>query len=281
MKARETWKPVTIGGLTGIMMGAGTMYAVQAVSAHNADELSGEEGNTAADAHPNVLDASDSLSFSDAFAAGRAASGPGGLFTWRGNLYGTYTADEWNALSEEEKDAFAFRAQSAVQPDATAGEHASVASRADDTQVAEAAQEENGSEDEDVQIAEDSHTETTPAEAPGTADAASDITWEDLAKDDGDVRVVGYREIGVSDDESVVMQELEINGQRVAVIDVDKDGVGDLAMSDLNHNYQMDDGEVIDLETGESVVFTNDDPVEATSDELTTDDSADIQFGML
>ena len=55
------------------------------------------------------------------------------------------------------------------------------------------------------------------------------------------------------------MQELEINGQRVAVIDVDKDGDPDLAMTDLNHNQQMDEGEVIDLHTGEAISFVDDD----------------------
>jgi hypothetical protein len=45
------------------------------------------------------------------------------------------------------------------------------------------------------------------------------------------------------------------------VIDVDKDGDPDFAMTDLNHNNQMDEGEVIDLHTGEAVAFTNEDPV--------------------
>jgi hypothetical protein len=66
---------------------------------------------------------------------------------------------------------------------------------------------------------------------------------------------------------TVTVQELEVNGQRVAVIDVDQDGEADLAMTDLNNNQQMDEGEVIDLHTGEAVNFTNDnDNVEYTAD---------------
>ena len=74
---------------------------------------------------------------------------------------------------------------------------------------------------------------------------------------------------------------MEINGQRVAVIDVDKDGEADFAMTDLNHNYQMDDGEVIDLHTGETLTFTNDETTDDFSNTTNTDDSSDVELGMI
>lgn len=48
----------------------------------------------------------DSMSFSQAFAAARHEVGPGGLFVWHGNTYGTYYANEWNAMSPEEHDQY-------------------------------------------------------------------------------------------------------------------------------------------------------------------------------
>lgn len=42
------------------------------------------------------------MSFGEAFAAARAEVGSGGAFEWRGNVYSTYTAEEWNSMSEEE-----------------------------------------------------------------------------------------------------------------------------------------------------------------------------------
>lgn len=45
----------------------------------------------------------DSMSFNQAFAAARHEVGPGGLFEWHGNTYGTYYANEWNAMSAEDK----------------------------------------------------------------------------------------------------------------------------------------------------------------------------------
>lgn len=45
----------------------------------------------------------DSMSFNQAFAAARHEVGPGGLFEWHGNTYGTYYANEWNAMSADDK----------------------------------------------------------------------------------------------------------------------------------------------------------------------------------
>ena len=98
-------------------------------------------------------------------------------------------------------------------------------------------------------------------------------TQVDDQTDDDDVRIIGYGEVDLANGRSVAVQELEINGQRVAVIDVDKDGVGDIAMSDLNHNQHADDGEIVDLHTGEALAFNN---------QAQTDDAvADMDLSMV
>ena len=48
----------------------------------------------------------DHLSFDEAFAAARAEVGGNGVFKWHGGYYGTYHAEEWNALSDEFKQQF-------------------------------------------------------------------------------------------------------------------------------------------------------------------------------
>lgn len=48
----------------------------------------------------------DSMSFSQAFAAARQEVGPGGLFVWHGNTYGTYYANEWNAMTPEDREQY-------------------------------------------------------------------------------------------------------------------------------------------------------------------------------
>lgn len=58
------------------------------------------------EAVPVASSVSDDMSFSEAFAAARTEVGAGGVFEWKGNLYNTYYKEEWNAMSEAEKDAF-------------------------------------------------------------------------------------------------------------------------------------------------------------------------------
>ena len=224
---KENWKPVTISGMTGILMGAGSLYASQVLAtdekpgAFELNELPLKEASVEG-----------CKSFRDAFEAARAEFGPGAVFRWHGNIYNTYTSEEWNAMSTEEKNLFAQRVKPEVSP-----------SDIDTNQIAKAE-----SADEDVQIAS-VQQEDHVAKAQVVASAQSD---------DDDVRVIGFGDVNLADGRSVTVEELEINGQRVAVIDVDKDGVGDFAMSDLNHNNRADEGEVIDLHTGDVISFHND-----------------------
>lgn len=267
---KENWKLVTIGGVTGILMGAGTVYAVQSLA-------SDSEGDVASGANDGmkVAHVSDQLSFRHAFDAARAEVGPGGVFEWRGHIYNTYTAAEWKAMSHEEKNLFAAR----VKPEVSA---ADVDTRqiAQRENAAEDAQSAENVSDEDAQVTENAAAEQSDADVrvAATAESAAEqevatakvadettevqnhtTSWNELVNEENDVRVLGFKDIAVGSGRSITMQELDINGQRVAIIDVDKDGKPDLAMSDLNHDHHMDEGEVIDLHTGEAISFTNDD----------------------
>ena len=48
----------------------------------------------------------DFMSFSEAFEIARREFGVNGVFVWHGHTYGTKTAEEWKALSTEEKDSY-------------------------------------------------------------------------------------------------------------------------------------------------------------------------------
>ena len=225
---KENWKPVTISGMTGILMGAGSMYATQSLATDNASVVESNEQPL----HEASVEGC--KSFRDAFQAARAELGPGGVFRWHGNIYNTYTVEEWNAMSTEEKNQFAQRVKPEISP-----------ADIDTKQMAEAS-----TIDDDVRVAPNQKEIDLEEKARATATVGT--------TDDDDVRVIGYGDVNLADGRSVTVEELEINGQRVAVIDVDKDGVGDFAMSDLNHNNRPDEGEVIDLHTGEAISFSND-----------------------
>ncbi len=140
-KDNKSWVNVTLGGVSGILMGAGLMYA-QNVYAHKGPEKTDEqekdpeensEGKpvdattpeqTSDDpqtsevhqttANPHMAHVGNDLSFGDAFAAARAEVGPGGVFAWHGGVYNTYTAEEWAAMSPTEHDAFIHQVPVAV-----------------------------------------------------------------------------------------------------------------------------------------------------------------------
>ena len=91
------WKGVMIGGIPGIMLGAGGVLATQAFVLKEDDPVDEPEGI------PVAHSVNDDMTFSEAFAAARAEVGPGGAFCWHGNVYSTYRSDdpEWIAMGSE------------------------------------------------------------------------------------------------------------------------------------------------------------------------------------
>lgn len=109
-KGKGTWKKVSAGGVTGILLGAGAMYAVDTVAATHETEIpdtkpDGEDqSQDATSANADIKAAAEEPSFKEAFETARAEVGPGGTFSWHGNIYSTYTEDEWNQMTDAERD---------------------------------------------------------------------------------------------------------------------------------------------------------------------------------
>lgn len=215
----SSWKYVTLGGVPGILLGAGMFYAGQVsaqelmkpeeVAVVDEESVEGEEAvvvGTESDycdapsmvpESLHVAHVSDSMSFGEAFAAARAEVGPGGVFTWHGGIYGTYYADEWDAMTAEDKQEFA----ELVQPEINANQvstptdaHPNIA--AQDAQIVDAAE---------TQLAQQLN--------------------ENFDMGD-DVHIVGYASY---DDHLVVGYDTDNDGEAdVAIIDMD----GNLAPSD-------------------------------------------------
>jgi succinate dehydrogenase flavin-adding protein (antitoxin of CptAB toxin-antitoxin module) len=59
------------------------------------------------DEAPVAEGVTDDMSFADAFGVARSEVGPGGVFEWRGNLYNTYTPDEFNRMTDEQQQQYA------------------------------------------------------------------------------------------------------------------------------------------------------------------------------
>ena len=171
------------------------MYAPKAIAAIQ-NMKSNDENNslTIENRHPllgdgmDVAEVSDDMSFNEAFSAAREEVGPGGVFYWRGGIYGTYNKEEWESISEEERADFTERANEMI-PEPEKDEDAV---RPQDV--------------EEMAVAEEKYSKNVDDDSTG----------------DDDVVVVGY---GEYDGHLMVGLDTNRNGYAdIAVIDVDDDG---------------------------------------------------------
>lgn len=221
----QTWKRVAIGGVAGILFG--TVSAVGATAAYhhfaNNDEpqpetddvpvMPEEDGHYTMENGLQVAEVDDSMSFGEAFAAARAEVGPGGVFVWHGGVYGTYLENEWNSMSAAERNEFAQLSQPAIEQEAPIHHQPH-----DDVDVVY--------HDPEVRI----HN-----------------TSNDISQNDDDVQIVGVEEVTLADGSTATMAQANVDGHDVYMVDVDQDGVFDVAAMDVNGNGQLDDNEIMDI----------------------------------
>ena len=223
----STWKQVTLGGVSGILMGAGLLYAGQAVAQNlNAEEnpeekpedvVAPEQGETSYTLENGLKVASvnDDLSFGEAFEQARAEVGPGGVFHWHGGIYNTYSADEWNNMTIEQKHDFAQQVQPEIRPD-----------------------ELSTPTDTNPQVVVVHHVyehNEAPATAPIHDSSSDDVQIVDqqaaqASSQDNDVHIVGYG---------------NVEGHVAVALDLDNDYNADIAIIDINDNNDLDVQDVV------------------------------------
>ena len=250
---KATWKKVAVGGAAGILLGASAMYATDAY-ASSPEEIPEEDESAQAAANDNagikVAESHDDLSFKDAFDAARAEVGPGGAFHWHGNTYSTFTADEWNNMTDAEKNDYA----EAVKPEVRAEEINSTHHHAEDVAMVS----HSSPADQDVSVA---HNDANLHQA-------SDVQVAD--DQNADVHLVNAGEVQLADGTMATVGVFDVDGQEVSVVDFDQDGNPEVAICDANGNGSIDVGEAIDLHTGQVITPSGSDFADAG-----VDDSAD------
>jgi hypothetical protein len=251
---------VTSAGI-GILIGAvsGSLLGMSVVEESQLPDHQGEaESDTTSDDQPAWLaddsvpvatSVSDDMSFGEAFAAARAEVGPGGAFEWHGAVYGTYTADEWNNMTPEERQAY--------------NEHFNWAG---------------------LDASADTSTDTTVDPNPDdTHELVVDVDPVADTTQDGDVEILGVIH---DDDSGANFGVTSIDGQEVIFVDVDGDMTFDYMASDVNHNGQLDPGEMVDIHDEGLTVdhlggFSHPDavdPIDATLDDPMADAGNTIDF---
>lgn len=163
-----------------------------------------------------VAQVDDDKSFSEAFADARSQVGAGGVFEWRGNVYGTYYKDEWEAMSSEERQEF----QSSIN-------YNDLTNSSDDSQSSVPA----SVTEENVAVHETSNNDIE-------VDSSTDSEVQVLAVGNTDLNGDGVPENATI---------LEVNGHEVLVVDVDGDNMADIAIADIDCNGQISENEVADI----------------------------------
>lgn len=187
-----------------------------------------------------VAQVDDSASFAEAFADARAQVGPGGVFEWRGRVYGTYYKDEWDSMTPAERHEFQANIDyNEVLNDQSAPHH-------------------------------DSHHSSGGYENPTPPDHNDEVVT------DHDVQVLDVGHIDINNDgipEDAAL--LEIDGQEVIVVDIDSDGTADVMLSDINGDGQLE----VDNISGEGMGMPgmdNSDPYLAQNDTPDYMNDADV-----
>lgn len=234
-KGAAKWKEVLVGGVSGIALGAaGTLFASSIpldASAETTEEENANPDGEATNANATAQMATgvnDSMSFSAAFNAARAEVGAGGVFEWHGNLYGTYTADEWNNMDDAARNEFA----ESIHWDGPSHEYV-------------ASNHGHSSHSTHTTNAEDVH-QTANTTTTNTAQ-----NNQNPGKEDGespDVEIIGVDHANIDGEHDSIIGSASINGQAVYFIDVDgQDDEFELMVADTNGNQQIDEGEVVDI----------------------------------
>lgn len=159
-----------------------------------------------------VAHVSDSQSFAQAFADARQQVGPGGIFEWHGQVYGTYYADEWNSMSQEQRNDYwaSVNAQAAHDEDWNpySNTHQDIVSHDNDTSNLMASNEE--------------HIDNDPAPR---------VEVGQIVSQDG-----------------ITMAEVSFDGEPMLVADTDNDGVIDTMAADFDGDGQLSEYEIVSTE---------------------------------
>jgi hypothetical protein len=164
---------------------------------------------------PAASHVNDDMSFAEAFASARQETGPGGVFFWRGGVYGTYYRDEWNQLSPEYRETFANYPYQPPEDTSAGTDTGAVAAGA------------TGDAPATEQVQTDASS-VAAADATGSADATVTPV---PANDTGDAEVLGVHYVDV-DGQTVAVAPVSVDGREALLVDVDTDGVFDYALTD-------------------------------------------------
>lgn len=230
---KSVWGKVAAGAGAGIVLGAATTVLSSSSEPVEAQQEIQHPEWTDGEV-PVATSVNDDMSFTDAFNAAREEVGSGGVFEWHGYIYSTFTDEEWNSMSEAEREEYGSHFN--WTPEESDDITASVASDvdADDVEVTV-----DGPADEPYAQEDVADVEPAGDDDPYLMDASDVVDVEDP-----EVEVLGV----IHDDESGAnIGGMLVGDQQVVLVDVDNDQAFDVMVADVDNNGTITDNEVIDI----------------------------------
>lgn len=275
-KQQPIWKKVALGAGSGILLGASaTLFSSSTLMEY----AEGGEGSSHTDwtdgEVPVAPSVNDEMSFSEAFNAARTEVGSGGVFEWHGNIYSTFTEEEWNGMSSEQRGEygrhFNFHSDTASESHPSNTSHD--ATTTDEVEVVAA----NDNHDQTNQGHDANYNEAEVADVTPAENATEEIPVVDV---EPEVEVLGV----VHDDETgASIGGLVVDDQEVVLIDVDGDSTFDVMGADVNGDQQLSQDEIVDISDQNVTVddlggFSNPDDPMCVSDgnEINNTNDADV-----
>lgn len=162
--------------------------------------------------------------FNDAYAQARSQVGPGGVFEYNGKIYSTYTAEEWNEMSADERAEY----QGKIFENAPAPAHHHSPSHAAAS----------------ADVAEHHHSAPQEASVEPIPTNAEMIAAEPV---DNEIRVLGVEAVQNQDGQIMNVALVECEGDQALLVDVDNNGSIDVLLHDDNHDGYLQESEVYDV----------------------------------
>ena len=208
----------SVGAAAGVVGGSLFTGELRAEEVHGEEEPKKESGkqeeeavviNSHDDEIKMATTVNNDMSFSEAFAAARAEVGPGGAFEWRGGLYGTYYAEEWNNMTAEQK------AEYYSHFNWGSGHH-------------------GGHET----------PEPKPEPAPEPEPPTPEPPTPEPPTAEHKIEVISGATVTGDSGRKMDIAHVKIDGFEAGMVDIDRDGKVDFLIVDVNDNGEIEDDEI-------------------------------------
>ena len=233
-------KVAGVAGVAAAGVAAGAVFTSMA----SGDDAKTTQANAADKAHTavpagnvKVAEVSDDMSFDEAFASARKQVGAGGVFEWRGKLYGTYYKNEWDNMSQADKDQYAANVFGTPQ----AKVHQT---NTQDQPQQDVAEENVAEQNTNVQkVSQQTDNPQDMAEADSGEGGRYNIQ-----------QVYGATIVTDDNGNPMTVVGAKVNGHNAILCDIDQDDKIDAMVIDANDDDQVTEDEIIPVPQGAVLV---------------------------